>query len=64
MLNNYGEFQFGMIAHAVATGQFPTEVLEAIEKISKREQLSVGRLHQYTKEQQELIKGNFNIFRA
>lgn len=53
-----------MIVHAIATGQFPTEVLETIEEISKREQLSVGRLQQYTKEQQETIKGSLNMFGA
>jgi len=51
-----------MIVQAVATGQYPTEVLEVVEKNSKKEGLSVGRIQQFSQEEQEIIKGNNNMF--
>lgn len=46
-----------MIVSTLAEGQFPAEVMEAVEKNSKKENLSVGRLHQFTDEERKLVKG-------
>jgi len=52
---------FGMVLHALATGKYPTDVLEAVEKTSKKEGLSIGRLLQYTEDEQEIIKGAYDF---
>jgi len=46
-----------MIVSTLAEGQFPAEVMEAVEKNSKKENLSVGRLHKFTDEERKLVKG-------
>lgn len=46
-----------MILHIISTGQYPTEVLEAVKKNSQKENLKVGRLHQFSEEEQEIVKG-------
>lgn len=51
-----------MIVHALATGKYPDEVLEAVDTVSKIENLSIGRLQQFTDEEQEIIKGNRNMY--
>lgn len=63
MDNNYSHFQFGMMAHVFATGEFPAKVLETVDSNSQKEGLSVGRLTQFSKEEQNTIKeGNVQGF--
>jgi len=52
-----------LVLHVLATGKYPTDVIEAVEKTSKKEGLNLGRLLQYNKEEQEIIKGSLNIYR-
>lgn len=46
-----------MVMHVLATGQYPVEVLEAIDKNSEREGIKTKRLPQLTKKEQEFVKG-------
>lgn len=46
-----------MIAHALATGQYPNEVVEAVNKNSEKENLKVGRLYQFNEEERKVVKG-------
>lgn len=48
-----------MTMHVYATGQYPAEVLEAVVKNSKSEGILFDRIEQFTKDEQELIKGRF-----
>ncbi|KAL5242694.1 hypothetical protein ACI65C_010104 [Semiaphis heraclei] len=52
---------FGLIAHVLTTGQYPDEFLETLDKTNKRENIRVERIQQFTKEQQEIIKGAFDF---
>lgn len=46
-----------MVMHVLATGQYPAEVLEAIDKNSEREGIKTKRLLQLTEKEQEFVKG-------
>lgn len=46
-----------MVMHVLATGQYPAEVLEAIDKNSEREGIKTKRLPQLTEKEQEFVKG-------
>jgi len=48
-----------MIVHVLATGQYPTEVLEAIDRNSEKKGINFKRLQQLTEPERESIKGNF-----
>lgn len=48
-----------MMAHVFATGEFPAKVLENVDLHSKKEGLSVGRLTQFSKEEQNIIKSGY-----
>ncbi|XP_025207057.1 myrosinase 1-like [Melanaphis sacchari] len=52
---------FGLIAHILATGQYPDEFLKSVEKSNERENIRIERVKQFTKEEQELIKGSFDF---
>ncbi|CAH1737227.1 unnamed protein product [Aphis gossypii] len=52
---------FGLIAHVLATGKYPDEFLESIHRTNKKENIRVDRVQQFTKEEQELIKGSFDF---
>ncbi|XP_050059089.1 myrosinase 1-like isoform X3 [Aphis gossypii] len=52
---------FGLIAHILFTGQYPDEFLEAIDRTNKREKIRVDRARQFTKKEQELIKGAYDF---
>lgn len=52
-------FKFGMIVHVLATGQYPSEVLEAIDRNSEKKGIKSKRLQQLTESERESIKGNF-----
>lgn len=58
---DYYTFQFGMMAYVFATGQFPAKVLETVDVNSQKEGLSVGRLTQFSKEEQNIIKAG-NVY--
>jgi len=46
-----------LIAHVLDTGKYPDEFLESIYRTNKKEKIGVDRVQQFTKEEQELIKG-------
>lgn len=50
-----------MLAHVLLTGQFPDEFLETVERSNKREGIRVERVQQFTKKEQELIKGMMHL---
>ncbi|KAE9538904.1 hypothetical protein AGLY_005486 [Aphis glycines] len=52
---------FGLIAHVLATGKYPDEFLESIHRTSRKENIRVDRVQQFTKEEQELIKGAYDF---
>ncbi|XP_060872825.1 myrosinase 1-like [Metopolophium dirhodum] len=52
---------FGLIAHVLSTGQYPDAFLETIDKTNKREKIRIDRVEQFTKNQQELIKGSYDF---
>lgn len=47
-----------MIVKALGTGQYPTEVLDAIDKNSRQEGIQFKRLPQLTDKERETIKGS------
>jgi len=46
-----------MVVYALSTGQYPTEVLEAINKNNKKEGINISRIQQFTKTEQEIVRG-------
>ncbi|VVC33824.1 Glycoside hydrolase family 1,Glycoside hydrolase superfamily [Cinara cedri] len=52
---------FGMILHLLAKGEYPKEVVEAVEKNSKREGFKTGRLPKFTEQEKEVVVGAFDF---
>jgi len=44
----------------LSTGQYPDAFLETIDRTNKREKIRMNRVEQFTKEEQELIKGIYD----
>ncbi|XP_001946340.2 myrosinase 1 [Acyrthosiphon pisum] len=52
---------FGLITHVLSTGQYPDAFLETINESNKREKIRIDRVEQFTKKEQELIKGSYDF---
>ncbi|VVC28461.1 Glycoside hydrolase family 1,Glycoside hydrolase superfamily [Cinara cedri] len=52
---------FGMIMNLLAYGEYPAEVVEAVERNSKAEGFKTGRLPEFTEEEKALVIGSFDF---